>query len=427
MTENPASVSPCPGPDADLRGAAGRAYQGGALVPLAVPHQHGAANLLKQTHTGEPYKMNTSRPYSRLSRSLLLLAFLVFASSIAGGCASATKPTASPSVTPPAVVQPCSASVRKFPLPASTLIPTQITTGPDSKLWIIETPTTATQATPQDSFLGRLTPPSFQQFVVPFSLANLNALTDGPDGNLWYVRYGRVGRLTPAGQVHEFPLPERESNVGGIIAGPDGNLWFTESRADVEHPVAKIGRITPGGHVQEFTLPTPNSEPGGITVGPDGNLWFTESAELSNEVALIGRITPTGVASEFALPRPLSHLNKIIAGPDGNLWFTEAVASPDGQHAIGTIGRITPGGSLREFAFPSSGDHVPQGLAVGPDRTLWFTDFHTLGRITLSGTISECASFPTQGAFLTDIAEGRDGHLWFTASGQSGGYVGQVG
>lgn len=370
--------------------------------------------------------MNTSRTYSGLYRSLLLLVSLVFASSLAGGCASWTKPTSSPSVTPPAAVQPCSASVRKFPLPASSLIPTHLTTGPDGKLWVIETPMTATQGTPQESFLGRLTPPSFQQFAVPFSLANLNALTAGPDGNLWYVRYGKVGRMTPSGQVHEFPLPERDSNVGGITAGSDGNLWFTESRADSEHPVAKIGRITPGGQVQEFVLPTPNSDPGGITVGPDGALWFTESAELSTEVAMIGRITLDGVVNEFPLSHPQSHLNKIIAGPDGNLWFTEAVASPDGQHTIGTIGRITPRGDLREFAFPSSGDHVPEGLAVGPDRALWFTDSRTLGRITLTGTISECPSLPAQEAILNDITHGGDGHLWFTALGQSGGYVGQM-
>lgn len=370
--------------------------------------------------------MNTARSYAGLYRSLLVLVFLVLAGSLIGGCDSRPKPITSPPVTPSAGVQQCSVTVREFPLPSSALTPTQITTGPDGKLWVIETDMTSTQGTPKDSFLGRLTPPNFQQFPVPFSLAALNALTAGPDGNLWYMRYGKVGRMTPTGQVHEFPLPDANSNVKGITAGPDGNLWFTESPADSAHLLARIGRITPGGAFQEFAMPTPNSDAGGITMGPDGNLWFTMSAELGNEVAMVGRITPRGVVREFPLPRPLSHLNKIIAGPDGNLWFTEASASPDGQRTIGTIGRITPQGSLREFVVPGPDDHMPEGLALGPDGALWFTDLNVLGRITLTGAITECATLPTKGANLLDIVSGLDGHLWLAAYGPRGGYVGQV-
>src|SRR5690349_17248812 len=54
-----------------------------------------------------------------------------------------------------------------------------------------------------------------------------------------------------------------------ITSGPDGNLWFTEQG------VNKIGRITPAGVITEFPLAA-SSGPSGITTGPDGNLWFTE-------------------------------------------------------------------------------------------------------------------------------------------------------
>ena len=394
--------------------------------------QHPCAGAL--TPGSEP-PGNTARSYMGLHRALLRLVFLVLASSLIGGCGSVTQPTTSstpsPAVTPVALGQPtvvplCGTTVRVYPLPSSMLLPTQLTTGPDGNLWIIEAATTATQGAPKDSFLGRLTPPTIQQFPVPFNLAGLNGLTAGPDGNLWYVRYGKVGRLTPSGQVHEFPLPEKDSNVTGITAGPDGNLWFTESRADSQHPLARVGRITPDGHFQEFAMPTPNSDAGGITVGPDGNLWFTMSSELEHEVALVGRITPDGVVSEFPIANPTSHLNKILAGPDGNLWFTEAVASPDGQHTIGTLGRITPEGTLREFVVPGSGDHVLEGLAVGLDGNLWFTDLLTLGNITPSGTISVCAAPSIEMAPL-DITRGPDGHLWVVGNTPSGGFVGQVG
>jgi uncharacterized protein (TIGR03437 family) len=47
-------------------------------------------------------------------------------------------------------------------------------------------------------------------------------------------------------------------------------LWFPELGA------SKIGRITTAGVVTEYPVPTANSGPYGIAVGPDGTLWFTE-------------------------------------------------------------------------------------------------------------------------------------------------------
>ncbi len=367
--------------------------------------------------------MNTIRSHVRRQHPWFVLVWLFLVSSLLGGCGSAPESITSPSVTPSAGTQPCRTTVQKFPLPSSTLTPYQITRGSDGALWISEDDPTTTQGDPKDAFLGRLTPPDWQQFPVPFSLMNVVALTAGPDGNVWYVRYGKVGRMTPTGQVHEFPLPDADTNVGGITTGPDGNLWFTETTADAVHPVAKIGRMTPSGTVEEFAAPTPNSTPGGITVGPDGNLWFSESATFETDTALVGRVTLAGVVSEFPLPNPLSDVSKIIAEPDGNLWFTEAAVSPAGQ-TIGAIGRITPSGTLSGFKIPGSGNHLPAGLVVGADGALWFTDANLLGRITLTGTLSECLL--TQKEYLTDLTNGPDGQLWVTAAEQRGGYVGQV-
>ena len=57
--------------------------------------------------------------------------------------------------------------------------------------------------------------------------------------------------------------------------GPDGNLWFTESLGN------RIGRITTAGVMTEFPRHRPGSRPSGIVAGPDGNLWFTEQAQES--------------------------------------------------------------------------------------------------------------------------------------------------
>src|SRR5262245_33299819 len=127
------------------------------------------------------------------------------------------------------------------------------------------------------------------------------AITGGPDGNLWFTDpvAGTVGRITPAGQVTEFPTPG--ISAGAIAAGPDGNLWFVENALTFAGNPA-VGRITPAGQVTTFTLPDDFTQPSRITAGPDGNVWFTESIYPSGEK--VGRITPAGQIAEFTIPVP---------------------------------------------------------------------------------------------------------------------------
>ena len=138
--------------------------------------------------------------------------------------------------------------------------------------------------------------------------------TVGPDGNLWFTDVGAsaVGRMTPAGDVTEFPTPTADSSPDGIVKGADGSLWFTEFNAD------KIGKITTSGVITEFAIPTPNSQPNGITSLQHGGIWFTELA--ANQ---IGKITTSGIVSEYSIPTPSSFPEDITPGPDGNLWFVE--------------------------------------------------------------------------------------------------------
>jgi streptogramin lyase len=231
------------------------------------------------------------------------------------------------------------------------------------------------------------------------------AVTVGPDGNLWFAAgssavtpEGQIGRVTPNGQVTEFPL-HTMSSAQGIVTGPDGNLWFTEYEA------GRIGRITTGGEIVKFPLPETDSQPSAIAAGPDGNLWFTEYG--ANR---IGRITPAGAITEF----PLRHgrgPSAIAAAPDGNLWFTE--------YGANRIGRITPIGEISEFRLPGT-DRRPNAIAAGLDGNLWFTEAGAsrIGRITTAGAI---AQFPIPSLSGTGaIAAAPDGNLWFTTFGQVG-------
>ena len=108
--------------------------------------------------------------------------------------------------------------------------------------------------------------------MVPTSGAGAAKIVAGPDGNLWFTELNgnKIGRITPAGAITEFPLPTPDSNPVVITPGPDGNLWFAEINA------GKVARITTSGVVTEFTPPSAGAQPAGVTAGPDGNIWFTE-------------------------------------------------------------------------------------------------------------------------------------------------------
>src|SRR6185503_18318904 len=95
------------------------------------------------------------------------------------------------------------------------------------------------------------------------------------------------------GDIVEFELASEGHRPQAIAAGPDGNLWVTEV---IRH---KIVRVTPAGQITEF--PVPSKAVGvlqGIAAGPDGAIWFT-----SREENMIRRISPTGqFEGEFRIP-----------------------------------------------------------------------------------------------------------------------------
>jgi virginiamycin B lyase len=267
-----------------------------------------------------------------------------------------------------------------------------ITAGPDGNLWFVA----VKRFWVTDESIGRLTPSGE---VIEFPLPDRNyeakmgpAIVAGPDGNLWFVEYGgkKLGRISLGGEITEFPLPGTDSRASAIASGPDGALWFTEEAE------SKIGRLQ--GTITEFPLP-PSTGPAGIAAGPDGNIWFTE--KIANK---IGRITPNGSVTEFAVPTPSSLPNAIAVGPDGALWFTEEGASQ--------VARITPTGEITEFPVP-----VPTGteaIVAGPDGDIWFTSNVYLGSITPSGRVADPYCLE-RGCRLpvASLAVGPEGDLWF--------------
>ncbi len=276
-------------------------------------------------------------------------------------------------------------SVDEFPLPSGG-IPQDLTAGPDGNLWFAEL----------TNKIGRVTPAGVvTEFPLPMLSSGALGITAGSDGALWFAENvgNRIGRITTDGTITEFPAAAGAFPYG-IASGSDGALWFTEPN------LSTIGRITTAGVFTDFPIPTANSTPHGIAAGPDGNLWFTEYGKNK-----IGRLTPAGVFTEFPIPTAGASAEGIAAGPDGNLWFCE--------NAGHKIGRITPAGIITEFPLPEPGRvfHV----TGGPDGNVWFTEFdaNRISKIEPDGTITRYL-IPSSGCGAYGIGLGADGKLWFT-------------
>jgi streptogramin lyase len=294
-------------------------------------------------------------------------------------------------------------TIVEFPLPPLSFSTTAgalgITTGPDGNVWFTE---------PITGVVGRITPAG-QVTEFPTHVNDPVAITAGPDGNLWFtggsLTDGGIGRITPAGQVTKFALPDMLSQASAIAAGPDGNLWFTEN---IYPSGEKVGRITPAGQITEFTIPAPSGvrgNIGGITAGPGGNLWFMHDG-------ILAQISPTGALTDHVAEEGGGGL---AAGPDGNLWTGGTVFNLQTGEALGSfIDRISPTGSVTRFDLGSA-DSTPGLIQAGPDGNLWFTEPATdqIGRITPAGQIT-LFPVPTAGSGPLVIAPGPNGNLWFT-------------
>ncbi len=206
-------------------------------------------------------------------------------------------------------------------------------------------------------------------------------IANGPNGHLWFTDQRPsaehklfIGEMTTDGSLAEHPLPAGHGpNVAatprpyGIAVGSEGNLWFTDDGTN-EAGHNLIGRMTPAGQVNEFPVPTVGAEPAAIALGADGDMWFTEPG-----TSKIGRITSVGEITEFSVPDVTSALQGLALGPEGKLWFAERESDP-GFGSISTSGEVR---SYHPSFEPPEGVSAlagPSALVVGPDGTIWFTD-----------------------------------------------------
>lgn len=297
--------------------------------------------------------------------------------------------------------------IEEILLGSSDFLPGAITEGSDGNLWLTNrsgiSGKPAYEQQPVDG-IDRITPGGeVTEFPLPVQRGyQLEAIAAGPDGNVWFTDgVGYVGLISPSGQIAEFSL---SNSPFGIVSGPGGKLWIAEHRKGPS--VGAIGAMTPGGEIAEFALPT-ESYPGAITAGSDGNVWFAEQGQGRSA---IGRITPQGQVTDFRLPHGPGRRIAITAGPDGNVWFTEVLGAESS-----VIGRVTPGGRIKEFPLPEE-KRWPGEIATGPDGRLWFAyGPRLIGRITPSGRLTRIDLPRGEPVGLT---AGQDDRIWYTAENE---------
>ncbi len=135
-----------------------------------------------------------------------------------------------------------------------------ICAGPDGNLWFLE----------MSGTIGKITP-SGEVTEYPAGLGNtlLTNLCLGPDRHMWFTasECGAICRANPLGKVSQVNSEFLET--GGLCLGPDHNMWFTEGSG-------KIGRITPRGQVSLFDGPFNRaSRLGRVCLAANGKLYFS--------------------------------------------------------------------------------------------------------------------------------------------------------
>ena len=181
-------------------------------------------------------------------------------------------------------------------------------------------------------------------------------------------------------QTGEQPAQWRRFNWGGvnapyyptIVAGNDGNMWYTD------YSDTQIIRMNMSGGTKRIALPSYN--PTALTVGSDHKFYMGDVNLAAIEIATTG-----GSVSQNAIPSgDRVSYDGMALGPDGNVWFTE------NSH----VGRIKTTGSIAEFAYSDGNISNTFGdITAGPDGNIWATEYNTstIDKVTPTGAMTAFA------------------------------------
>jgi streptogramin lyase len=208
-------------------------------------------------------------------------------------------------------------TVTELPLVGQTGFARGIAAGPEGDLWIA-----TTREIDRVTTGGALT-----RFPLSHPNEEAGRIAAGPDGNLWFTlwatkrsnngrkKFGKayVVRVDPNGTMTRFPIPgrarRRTEPPSAITAGPDGNIWFTDPA------FSRVGRITPAGGIAEYPV---RLDPRALVPRLDGKLWIAGSGGVGT-IDMGGGVRE--VRTGFVHGRKIEVNDAAAVGPEGDLWF----------------------------------------------------------------------------------------------------------
>jgi virginiamycin B lyase len=268
-----------------------------------------------------------------------------------------------------------------------------------------------------------------QTFPVPTASSDLANIATGPDGSLWFTEKGanKVGRITTAGQITEYPIPNNASGLSDTgptnIVESGGAMWFL---TDIGQSVY---RITSGGtYTQVYNQQTYNAS--NLAPSSSGGVWLmmTNGDGFAQDGDALALVDPDGKATGYPATHP-NHMYAIALAPNGRVWYNNQGSSLNSMAQSG-----------QELSSPLSSQTTDEvsSIAFTRDGTPWFTEY-VPGDVTGSGCCGAVGDFSGGTAHVTPIGVqhvvaglephslvvGPDGDLWFAFNrAYTGGYDG---
>ena len=245
-----------------------------------------------------------------------------------------------------------------------------------------------------------------KQYKVPTANSEPRAIAFGSDGNIWFTEGTsftlappKIGRVTPAGAVTEFPVQCNGCILSDIAQGPGNLLYFTSNNAQLGRFNIATGSLV----LPDIDMPDTDALAGNLAVQGD-DVWITDF----NNNSIWRYDTGTGSFTQFPVPTLNATPNYVAVDPAGTVWFTESGA--------GQIGRLNPQtGTITEIPATS----FPQGIAIAPDGQVWFAQRVTPQAVVrLNPATGVLTPFPVTNTGPQAVVATADGSVWFTQETQ---------
>jgi len=246
------------------------------------------------------------------------------------------------------------------------------------------------------------------------------------DGNLYVADTGNntVRKITPAGDVSTLAgVPGAYGNVDGSgtdarLNGPRGlavdkagNIYVSENSHSIRR-ITSAGVVTTlagnllSGSVDGNGTQAQFYQPLGVDCDATGNVFIADSFN-----SVVRRVTPTGTVSTFAGSPPaegavdglgsvarFSSPRNVATDSAGNIYVADTLnfvvrkITPDGL--VSTLAGMAGAQDSVDGHGPNARFEYPSGVFVGPDGSVYVSDYSTVRKITSAGLVSTIAGTP---------------------------------